>query len=564
MIRKLFGNTTGLSPQHLADAEKLFRRRLKQEQAASLELVRELSEWSGETKRRIGVLVDRRGRILHVLLGDSTGLGVPPELVRERPAGRFRGLRWIATGPYSDEPREKDLTTLARARFDLFIQVAITEDGRPWSFREAHLRPPDSQDAEESLSRRSSYVVSDPCSPRELRNDFEEFIAALEEEFERGIPATLSTRGENTERAILVTVGVESRRMLERREAELRELVNSAGAVIAGAVLQRREALHPKTLIGSGRAQELALLCVQKNADLVVFSCDMTGTQAKAIENFVGVRVLDRTQIILDLFSQSARSSGGKLQVELARLRYHLPRLAGRGEGLSQIGGGLGANRGIGSNRGVGETKLELDRRAIRRRIEGLEKKYTKLLKRRNQKRQRRLKGEVDHIALVGYTNVGKSTLFNRLTGATVGTADRLFATLDPTVRRRTLPSHRRVVFSDTVGFIEELPQDLARAFGATLEELRDAKLRVHVVDASAPDMHLKIRAVRELLAELELDTAPEILVFNKCDLIRSENYLPLARQMTEDPILVSAKSGEGLDTLVSRIEKKLLDIANA
>lgn len=446
-----------------------------------------------------------------------------------------------------------------RARFDLYLQIAITEDGRPWSFREAHLKASDPND-EDSPARQKSFVISDPLSPRQLRDDFEEFIAALEDEFERMAPETLSTKGQVTERALLVTVGVDSRRLLERREAELKELVSSAGAVIVGTVLQRRETLHPKTLIGSGRARDLAMLAVQKNADLVVFSCDLTGTQAKALENAIGVRVLDRTQIILDLFSQSARSSGGKLQVELARLRYHLPRLAGRGEGLSQIGGGIGANRGIGSNRGVGETKLELDRRAIRRRIESLEKKYSKLLKRRNQKRQKRLRGFVDHIALVGYTNVGKSTLFNRLTGATVGTANRLFATLDPTVRRRTLPSQRRVVFSDTVGFIEELPQDLARAFGATLEELRDARLRLHVVDASAPDAHLKVRAVRELLAELELDSAPEILVFNKCDLIRSENYLPLARQITEDPILVSAKTGLGLDALVQKIEQKLVE----
>lgn len=552
-MRKLTGHLKGLKAQQIQDAERLFRRRLPQESAAPPELMRELAEWSAAVGRRLAVLVDRRGQVLEVIVGDAHNLNLPTSVLTERGVGRFSGLRCISTGPFTDEPRQRDLETLLRARLDLYIQIAITDDGRPWSFREVSLRP-DSPlvHNEQPKARQGAFNVSEPQSPREARTDFIEFITALEEELERGMPVSMRNDGTIPERAVLVTVGTGLRRPLERRQAELKELVRSAGAEVVGQILQIREAFDPKTLVGRGCVRDLALLCQKSNADLVVFSTELTATQSKALEDFLSVKIIDRTQLILDLFAQSARSSGGKVQVELARLRYLLPRLVGRGQGFSQVGGG------IGSNRGVGEKKLELDRRSVRTRIGRLEKKYEKLLKRRDQKRRRRQRNGVKQISLVGYTNAGKSTLFNRLTGATVGTADRLFSTLDPTVRKRSLPSGQSVVFSDTVGFLDDLPADLVRAFGATLEELRETRVRVHVADASAPDVHLKIRAVRQLLQDLKLDQAPEVLVFNKCDLVDFENFRPLARRLSDAPILLSAKTGEGLAELTERIDRLL------
>lgn len=564
LIRNLIGSLDGLKPQQLDTAEKILRRRVDANQTISLDLARELCEWSAASRRRIGVLIDRQGRLEAVLIGEAETLELPEDLLSKAPAGgRLRGLRWIATGPFQDEPRRRDLTNLARARLDLYIQLAATEDGRFWSFREAALRPADPEADEASANAKEGCSVTDTLAPRQLRTDFSETIQALEEEFERRAAVTVATNGVRPERVVLVTVGTETRRQLERRQSEIEDLVLSAGGRIVARILQSREALDSRTLIGEGCVNDLVVTCVRVRAELVVFNANLSGGQARALEEQVGVPVLDRTQIILDLFAQSARSSGGKLQVELARLRYALPRLSGHGEGLSQIGAASGTNRGIGSNRGVGEKQLELDRRALRRRIQGLEGKVRKLKERRAMRRARRARTEVHHVALVGYTNAGKSSLFNRLTGAHALTDNRLFSTLDPTVRRRRLESDLRLVFSDTVGFIEDLPEDLFEAFAATLEELKDARLLLHVVDSAAPDLHLKVAAVRQTLERLALSKTPQLLVFNKIDLVQAEAFRPLARTLASeaklDFCMVSAQSGVGTEDLVRKVEASLL-----
>lgn len=522
------------------------------------ELARELCEWSAAVGRRLGVVIDRRGRVLAVAVGDRQNIAIPEDTLTHRAPGRFSGLRWVTTGPFDDEPSERDLNALLRHRLDLYVQIAATPDGAPWSLREASLLPTSpGEDMHGQAQHRAMFDITEPLAPREARADLLAFLAGLEEELDRAHPQTLTTKEGASERVILITLGAlgsENREPIARRERELEELARSAGADIIGRITQRRAGPDPRTMIGRGRVRDLTHMAVQRNADAAIFSCDLSAAQARALEDATNLKIIDRTQLILDLFAQSARSSGGKLQVELARLRYLMPRLVGRGEALSQVGGG------IGSNRGVGEKKLELDRRSIRRRIGVLEKKYDALKRRRDETRRRRDRNVVDHIGLVGYTNAGKSTLFNRLTGAEVTTADRLFATLDPTLRRRRLPSGRTAVFSDTVGFIEDLPGDLIRAFGATLDELRDTRIRLHIVDISDPHFVEKLRSVRSLLRALELDSSPELLVFNKGDRIDPEITMPLLRQLTERPLIVSAQENQGISELVAAIDQALTE----
>ena len=393
--------------------------------------------------------------------------------------------------------------------------------------------------------------------PHEVRRDLLEFLRLLEQDFERAAPrARRTTDGRRLTPALLVAVGTEPRHVLERGLGELRELALGAGLDVKGEVVQRRQRLDPQTLLGRGKVADLNALALTHDAQVVVFDCELAPRQQVALEDLLGIDVRDRTQLILDLFAQRARTHAGKLQVECAQLRYQLPRLLGRGDAMTRIGGGKGA--GFGRTKGAGEKKLEIDRRRIRDRIAQMERELSRLGHQRQLRRRRRAKNQLPHVALVGYTNVGKSTLFNRITGADVLAKDQLFASLDPTLRQRRLPSGRRVVLSDTVGFIRDLPEDLLAAFAATLDELADASLLVHVADASDEENLNRIESVRRLLEELGLNEIPELLVFNKADLLEEPELLrPLMHTLAADPLLISAKEGS-LDELFERIEERL------
>lgn len=345
------------------------------------------------------------------------------------------------------------------------------------------------------------------------------------------------------ERAILV--GIVSTPEDEESMEELKELALTAGAEVVGIMTQKRNTIDKAHYIGKGKLEELKFFVENQEVDLVIVNDELTGTQIKNIEDFLNVKVIDRTNLILDIFAKRAKSREGMLQVELAQLKYRLPRLVGLGGQLSRLGGGIGT-------RGPGETKLETDRRHIKNRIKAIEKKLEEIERHRSLQRERRKKNRIPVIAIVGYTNAGKSTLLNALTNAEVYVEDKLFATLDPTARRLVLPSGREVILIDTVGFIRKLPHDLVEAFKSTLEEAKYADLLLHVIDVTSPDMEEKIKVVEKVLSDLDVINTPRINVFNKIDL------LDVVPKGNEKEIYISAKNKIGLDKLLQAIEKEI------
>ncbi len=332
---------------------------------------------------------------------------------------------------------------------------------------------------------------------------------------------------------------------------ELAALADAAGARVLDRVLQERPKPDPAFFIGRGKAEELRLLVEVENLDLFIFDEELTPGQQRNLENKVGCKILDRTQLILDIFARRARTREGQLQVELAQLNYLLPRLAGKGTLLSRLGGGIGT-------RGPGETKLEMDRRRIRRRISQLRREVEQVRMHRQLQRSRRQDVPVPIVALVGYTNAGKSTLFNALTRANTEESSRLFATLDPLLRRVSLPNHLEIVLSDTVGFVRKLPHDIVAAFRATLEEVREANLLLHIVDISNPNWRDQAQAVEEVLAQLDVTKTPTIAVYNKADLLPAGAAGPTPALPGHRPFLLSAKTGAGIPALVQGILEEL------
>lgn len=519
--------------------EKLGDKRLRDDSIITPQLATAMVELSKETNRVIGVLIDRRGRVEETMIGDHKRLYLP-DIGRDRAgSSRFRGLRLVRTTLEQPRLAPDDITDLSKLHLDAVAVVHVRPDARPGQVQWAHLIPDNPQ--------RQAFLTHDVRNVQELPQDWTDFIAELEAEFERGASTGIETYAN---RAMLVYVKSRSDREHEAKIAELHELCRTAGVDLVETYVQGRTDLDSKTAVGAGALEEIVLRALQLGATMLVFGQDLTASQLRNITEHSQIRVIDRTQLILDIFAQRAQSAVGKLQVELAQLKYTLPRLSGKGEAMSRLAGGIGG-------RGPGETKLETDRRRARDRVVLLEQRIEELRGQRDVRRASRKANEIPVIAIVGYTNAGKSTLLNTLTRSEVLSENKLFATLDTTTRRLRVPSAREVVLTDTVGFIRDLPVTLREAFRSTLEELHEADLLLHVVDASDPAMRSHMKSTRQILQDLGLNETPRLLVYNKIDRLTEDQQLDVF--LAGDGVGISATDRKSLDTLLEAIDQFLI-----
>ncbi|MFO0772846.1 MAG: GTPase HflX [Nitrospiraceae bacterium] len=491
---------------------------------------------SREIRRPIGLLLTRRGVIEQVLVGAGC-VPTVDSLGKFRAGIRsLRGLRLIRTN-LSDEPlTQEDLTSLALLRLDLIGALNVDEEGNPTILHLAHLLPPNSQGQICQLLK--------PMPAHHLTLQLDSFLKALDADLLQ--KDTHFTVVDGEESAILVSASTKSRAEQEEHLEELSELAASAGVAVLDRIHQRTHEDYQRFLLGRGKLKEVVIRALQRGADLLIFDQDLAPAQARAIAEVTDIKVIDRTQLILDIFARRAHTREGKVQVELAQLRYLLPRLLGRGTSLSRLGGGIGS-------RGPGETKLETDRRRIRDRIAHLERELAHIARSLDQRRSRRIRHSLPIVSIVGYTNAGKSTLLNALTDSQVSAEDRLFETLDTTSRRLRFPEDREIIVTDTVGFIRDLPKDLVGAFRTTLEELRDADMLLHVVDVTAKDIDLQIKSVEEILSTLQVDGIPRVLVLNKCDRLSAHESLVLCARY--HAISISALRKDSLRPLTAHLE---------
>ncbi len=512
-----------MKPNQLRRIEKLYARRIAPQQIVTPEFARQLTELSHETGRQLGALIDRKGYVEYVVVGDAKRIEWP-DLRRSRVGSdRFRGLRGVHTHLRGEELTQDDLNDLALLRLDLVAAIDVDDrTGLPGVVRAAHLLPTSAAEIDDA-AHNEPYAFLAPVIPAHLDVDFLELINSLEEEMARNRRTV--RRAEGRDRAILVGVATSSTGDADESMAELRELAASAGVVVQDEIIQRRSTLDPRTILGRGKLDELIVRALRLGADLIVFDRELSPAQVRSISEATDLKVIDRAQLILDIFAQRAETREGKIQVELAQLKYMLPRLiVGHDSAFSRLAGGIGG-------RGPGETKLETDRRRVRDRINRLEKEIDTLRQRRQQRRKERTRRELPIISIVGYTNAGKSTLLNTLTESRVLAEQRMFATLDPTSRRLRLPREQEVILNDTVGFIRDLPPDLLAAFRATLEEINDSDLLIHLIDAANPRWQQQLESVERILAELDFAQIPRLVAFNKADLIEPEILDAMMRQ---------------------------------
>ncbi|HMS43145.1 MAG TPA: GTPase HflX [Pyrinomonadaceae bacterium] len=519
-------------------------------------MARQLSEISHETGRQIGVLLNRKGQVEYVMVGNAKSIEMP-DFGRARVSqDRFRGLRCVHTNFNKQKLTQDDLTDLALLRLDLMSTIQVNETtGLPDLVYSAHLVP-SSAEKLETESQSLPYEFLEPNIPSQLDTDFIGLINSLENEMAR-IRQTARNRQTNRDRVILVNVTTGYLSEAEESLAELEELTLSADAVVLDKIIQRRSQIDPKTVLGRGKLEELLVRSMRLGADLIVFDTELSPAQVRALSLATELKVIDRPQLILDIFAQRAQSREGKLQVELAQLKYLLPRLAqGLNPAFSRLAGGIGG-------RGPGETKLETDRHRVRDKITNLEKQVDNLSRQRNERRKHRISRNVPIISLVGYTNAGKSTLLNTLTQSEVYAEKKMFATLDPTSRRLRLPIEQEIIINDTVGFIRDLPDALVAAFRATLEEISDSDLLVHVIDASNPRAVQQIESVDKILSELKLNEIPQIIVLNKSDLLDEMSLEALERQISLDKsaeiVAISAIQPKTLRPLIEKIGQTLV-----
>lgn len=514
----------------------------------SHDLATRLVEISDDLRRQVAILVNRAGSVEYVIVGDEKGVVIPE--LRDYPLGKrvMRGLRLIHTHLKNEPVSEDDLTDLSLLRFDLLAALLFTPGKVPIQAQLAWLSP----------DQRSTGTTLGLIVPLERVDlDCVHFIPELEADLEKA--ARSATKAKDAlERAIMISVtNTGSRQEAEDSMAELRELARTAQVEALDEFIQRPKHLNPRFLMGEGMMRDVVIRAMQRSASMLIFDQELTPAQIRSISAMTELKVIDRSQLILDIFARRAKTLDGKVQVELAQLKYLLPRLTGRGVQMSRLMGGIGG-------RGPGETKLETDRRRIRDRIATLERELKELSQGRDQRRKQRVKAGVPIISIVGYTNAGKSTLLNSLTKSDVFTEDLLFATLDTSTRRLRFPREREVIITDTVGFIRSLPKSLMGAFKATLEELRDADLLLHVVDSSHPCFENQIAQVRTILEELGLGDTQELLVYNKSDLLdemKKKDTVAFLRvrqsARLQNSVTVSARDRKSLTSLIDELQRR-------
>ncbi len=526
-----------MKKQQMKALERLGGKRVPRDNIINPEMARTLCRLSQELNRQIGMLIHRSGKVESIIVGNFSQIVIPQLGHLRSSGGRLKGVRLIHTHLAGEGISDEDLMDLLFLRLDLLSVLKITPDGLPERIYTAHLLPTEKDGR--------NWTFLEPVHPANQTDSVEELILALEREF----ASRSRTRkvDQQQDRAILVSVSTEAKTRAEESLAELVELCRSDNVLVLDTVLQRRRKVNPRLILGKGKLADIMIRALQLDANLLIFNQELNPSQIGSIIDFTELRVIDRTQLILDIFAHRAMSREGKLQVEMAQLKYMLPRLSSRDDALSRLTGGIGA-------RGPGETKLEIDRRRINDRVTRLAKELKNVSRERYRRRAKRRKKDLPVLSLVGYTNAGKSTLLNTLTNSKIFAEDKLFATLDPTSRRLRFPAETEVIITDTVGFIRNLPSELLKAFMATLEELREADLLIHVVDISNPAYHDQMNVVEQFLRDLDLENIPCLKLYNKVDLLETGTLAEKVKK--EGGLLVSALQPETLRPFLLQAER--------
>lgn len=531
----IYGKTEGVAPKHLKILERLTKRRSQGNAVVSLEVARILCAYSLATGRQAAVLLSRQGDVEYIISGSSDEIMIPVLSRFRLTPGRLRGLRLIHTHPSGKGIDPDDLADMALLRLDSVTVLAYDVKGEPRVMETVYLIPDGSGTEYDYLADRD---------PFNQKTDYISFIEALDDE----ISAKTDSMHLVKHTSYAVLTGCFSKKdTMEAYMDELEELARSAGVGVVAKMPQKRNAPHPKYMIGPGALREIVIKALWAGAEYIIFDNELSPSQARAVAEFTELKIIDRTQLILDIFAKRAKSNDGKLRVELAQLRYMLPRLGGRDDALSRLTGGIGG-------RGPGETKLEIDKRRITDRIAFLSGKLKALEKSRDTQRLKRKRSNIPVVSIIGYTNAGKSTLLNRLTNSDVYADNLLFATLDTSSKRIRFPKERDVIVTDTVGFIRDLPANLAGAFKSTLEELNEADMFLHVVDASdkAHDKHIK--AVERVLEEMNLENRYRLIVFNKTDLLDEQELRELENTYPQ-AVFVSALDRSTFSVMLYKIQ---------